>query len=845
MTTRRRGRPPHPDILTPREWEVLELIEQGLTNEQIGEELSISSDGAKFHVAQILGKLGVSSRHEAPSVAYTHRGQQLVRRWGFFPFLGKLGAGKTVNTIAAGGVVAASIVALVVLFFALRGQAGEPFDMYPGLYVLDVDSGKVQRKVDLRGAQTEHFEWSKDGESFIVQRRDVQSDLQKLQVYDAHTGVLLAEDSLGLASSRFEKLRDGRIGLVYSRREDAASGEQFGLPAYAAVLDSVSVTVIEQVALGLPVHQAAWAPDGGSVAITSDSAPGVERQVRLGGGGPDLPARFVSWSPDGSLYAVALALQDQRRVEIWQSSTDTLLRVLDLAFPYADRVLYWSPDSRWLAATSEDQLMVAPVDGSSPPRVLVKGLPFSPMVASSLAWPSWSPDSASIAYVSAEGELWQVNVHNGALTELYATEMPIPTEPRWSPDGKQIAFRVGHHPGIFAVEADGSNQQYIVIGREPDLSPDGKRLSFAYSGNHYTITSKGRRLQAITSYPWEGSVTTIPDNWRQWFCPGGPVAPPHGSPERPPIWSPDGSEVAIVNADSDLVRRSVRSPGAEESIAEKASAFTWSPDGSQAVYIDFVSQSECRVVLLDAGSNELATVPGFRYEWLGSNALSVTELQDPFLSSPAAPQAPRFVVQLVGLDGQLIRRYEGAATISPSLDHAVVGTASNLLTDVIEVNSGRIIRTFATPAIGATFSPDGRYVFVRFHLLGAELIEVASGKTVRIVKDGSRAWFSPDSKSLAYSTFVCCESSLYLVDVSDPAAAPALLQTARDIREAAWSPESTHLAFTLIAAENSSLKGLVIAERSTRNQVAVTDNASHLQWFPDGKRLLYQGDVDP
>jgi Tol biopolymer transport system component/DNA-binding CsgD family transcriptional regulator len=61
----RRGRPPYPDVLTPREQEVLALIREGLTNEQIGARLGISEHGAKYHVAEILSKLGVSSRQEA------------------------------------------------------------------------------------------------------------------------------------------------------------------------------------------------------------------------------------------------------------------------------------------------------------------------------------------------------------------------------------------------------------------------------------------------------------------------------------------------------------------------------------------------------------------------------------------------------------------------------------------------------------------------------------------------------------------------------------------------------------------------------------------------------------
>ena len=61
----RRGRPPHPDILTPREWEVLELLRQRLSNEEISDRLGISLDGAKYHVSEILGKLGVRNRREA------------------------------------------------------------------------------------------------------------------------------------------------------------------------------------------------------------------------------------------------------------------------------------------------------------------------------------------------------------------------------------------------------------------------------------------------------------------------------------------------------------------------------------------------------------------------------------------------------------------------------------------------------------------------------------------------------------------------------------------------------------------------------------------------------------
>ncbi|MCH8010167.1 MAG: hypothetical protein IIC91_15045 [Chloroflexi bacterium] len=60
-----RGRPKHPDILTPREWEVLGHIREGRSNEQIAERLGISIDGVKYHVSEILGKLALDNRHDA------------------------------------------------------------------------------------------------------------------------------------------------------------------------------------------------------------------------------------------------------------------------------------------------------------------------------------------------------------------------------------------------------------------------------------------------------------------------------------------------------------------------------------------------------------------------------------------------------------------------------------------------------------------------------------------------------------------------------------------------------------------------------------------------------------
>jgi len=62
---------------TEREREILALMVDGLTNNAIAQRLSISPSTAKFHVSNILSKLGTASRTEAVSLALQ---QRLVER---------------------------------------------------------------------------------------------------------------------------------------------------------------------------------------------------------------------------------------------------------------------------------------------------------------------------------------------------------------------------------------------------------------------------------------------------------------------------------------------------------------------------------------------------------------------------------------------------------------------------------------------------------------------------------------------------------------------------------------------------------------------------------------------
>ena len=112
----RRGRPRHPDLLTPSEARVLDLIREGLPNAEIAANLGVSVNTVRFHVSNLLAKSGVADR---VSLGDWEPGPGDLPRRGLpgfgLPLLRPLG-------LAAGGAGATAAVVLGVIAMAGRGE---------------------------------------------------------------------------------------------------------------------------------------------------------------------------------------------------------------------------------------------------------------------------------------------------------------------------------------------------------------------------------------------------------------------------------------------------------------------------------------------------------------------------------------------------------------------------------------------------------------------------------------------------------------------------------------------------------------------------------------------------
>ncbi|HET9485161.1 MAG TPA: hypothetical protein VFO79_14465 [Xanthomonadales bacterium] len=102
------------------------------------------------------------------------------------------------------------------------------------------------------------------------------------------------------------------------------------------------------------------------------------------------------------------------------------------------------------------------------------------------AYPSLSPDGATLLFQSNRGGRWALYFADadGRNPRVFLDSGDDPSVASWSPDGARIVFAatVGEAPEIFVIDRDGSNRRRLTDDpggdSHPHWSPDGTRIYF-------------------------------------------------------------------------------------------------------------------------------------------------------------------------------------------------------------------------------------------------------------------------------------------------------------------------------------------------------------------------------
>ncbi len=182
----------------------------------------------------------------------------------------------------------------------------------------------------------------------------------------------------------------------------------------------------------------------------------------------------------------------------------------------------WSPDGKWIAflehgKNGEDIYLMHP-DGTNIVR-----LTNTPGIKSGF---SWSADGKSILYASIiplENEIGEwlgdryeglqlVNIGTGRITQLKILPSLNIASPKFSPDGKKIAFAIqskdNADEGLFVSDIDGNNLQQVsnLPVRSYSWSPDGQQIVFAtfhypFCDHLYIVNLNTHESRQITDGP--------------------------------------------------------------------------------------------------------------------------------------------------------------------------------------------------------------------------------------------------------------------------------------------------------------------------------------------------------
>ena len=321
-------------LVNARQRQILDLIERGHTNQEIADHFDMTLAGAKWHVSDLLSKLGLSTREEMAEFWAWRRSRRTFRPFGAFTTLPP--------KIADAFGVAALATSIVVPWLLLRGGAEEP-------------SSPSATPTAALLAQAPTVPPSTGVTSFAVPLP--QAGPEGLLAYIAANGDLMVKPMPSGAPTVIRKSAHLRTPTWSPSGEYLAFVEEGWLVLMTGTGRTMQVTQVNDGGW-------AWSPTGDTLAYFTpdglflfDAVAGSAHIIRgQGAPYPENPGGGF-WSPDGTriLYGFFASYSGPNRPEATElriydtrGGSDTLLREDRLPAQAGTVPLGWSGDGKWV-----------------------------------------------------------------------------------------------------------------------------------------------------------------------------------------------------------------------------------------------------------------------------------------------------------------------------------------------------------------------------------------------------------------------------------------------------------------------------------------------------------------
>ncbi|MGA3024470.1 MAG: protein kinase [Bryobacteraceae bacterium] len=297
------------------------------------------------------------------------------------------------------------------------------------------------------------------------------------------------------------------------------------------------------------VYLPRWSTDGATVRFTDSGGAAPDSIWEVGADGAHLHRLFPAihdphccgvWTPDGKYFVFQVSSGGTATIWAMREKTGFLRRTsqepvqlttgpVNLVYPTV------SPDGKRLYVTGvqtrSELVILNKVSGQFQPYL-------DGVSAQDVAFSRDGNHAAYVAY--PEGTLWSSSVDGGDRVQLTFPPLEVRL-PRWSPDGKRIAF-FGALPGqpqrVYILPADGGEPQKVTNGEaggggdwDPTWSPDGNSLAFGTNPGGMAAPDPGRMAIRVIDLKTH-QISVLPGSEGMWS----------------PRWSPDGRSIVGLSA---------------------------------------------------------------------------------------------------------------------------------------------------------------------------------------------------------------------------------------------------------------------------------------------------------